>query len=444
MTSGATASKPIRARAWAVSFLSVLGIYLAALSNHKLAYGVFAFVVCSFLFMTCSEMYTVAFFLLPYSMIFKGAPANTSLFSYLVIVVAGIAMIKTRKMRTNVCLLLLVLAAYMLVGMGNGLATYLKLVLNVFLFYGFIANVRPKVFPKIICALSLGTILSGFIGLQKQTNASLASFFSVVKTEYIGGVETVRFSGLYLDPNYFSIIVIACLFGLAVYMFKKEIGIVFGLILASALCVFGCLTISKIFYITLAIGVAFLVGIYAKISKKIVKAVFVAIIVGGIAFYFASSSGIIDQIAFRFNADDISNNRLNIWSDYLAYIWEHVNVLILGAGINAEMIGGSGAHNFYIELAYYLGFLGAVLYIALYSTMVFTKPMVSKRTFGNYALLIVILVMYATLGTFFMNDFVFVLLIVWMMLNTEMKSDRNNLKVAEENDGKNVAAYASN
>lgn len=435
MTNDVTTSKTIRGRAWAVSLLAILGIYLSALSNHNIAYVVFVFIIGCFLFMTTEEMYTVSFFLLPFSMIFKASPTGSSLFTYLVIIVACIVVLKTRKIRVDVCVLVLLLAAYLLFGIGDGITTYLKLLFNVFFFYGFITNVHQEGFRKIVLALSIGMIISSFIGLQKQTDSSIASFFDVVKTEYINGVEIVRFSGLYLDPNYFSILVIVCLFGLTVYMLKKEVPTIQGLVIDVALCIFGCLTLSKIFYITLAIGVVFLLGIYAKTSRNIGKVLFVAVAIVGIAYYFADISGIIDQIIFRFNADDISNNRLNIWSDYFSYIRENVSVMIFGAGINAEAIGGSGAHSFYIELAYYLGFFGSLLYIFLYSILLFSKPMVNKRTFGNYSLLVIIMVMYATLGILFMNDFVFVLLVVWMMLNTEMQH-RKSIMVVDESEEK--------
>lgn len=425
MTNKLMPSNSISGKTWVISVFATLGIYSSALLNNSISYVVFAIIIGSFLFMTSSEMYTVCFFLLPFSMIFKASPASSSLFTYLVIIVAFIAMAKTRKMEVEVFVLVMLLAIYLWFSTGDGVTTYLKLLFNVFFFYGFITNVRQEDFHKIVLALSIGTIISGFIGLQKQTNPSIASFFDVIKTEYIDGVSTVRFSGLYRDPNYFSILIIACLFGIAVYMLKKEIPKIQGLIITIALGVFGCLTLSKIFYITLAIGAIFLLGIYVRTSRNIVKVGLVAVAIGGVAYYFADSSGIIDQIVFRFSADDISNNRMNIWADYIAYISENVRVMIFGAGINARTIKGSGAHSFYIELAYYLGILGSILYTLLYSILLFSKPMVNKRIFGNYSLLVIIMVMYATLGTLFMNDFAFILLVAWMMLNTEMQQKRN-------------------
>lgn len=422
--------KHIRTRVWIISFFVVLGIYISAIINHNVAYIVFLISIGSLLFMTNEEMYTLSFFLLPFTMIFKASTTGSSLFTYLIIVVTCVAIMRKRNIRADVFLLTVILAVYLLFGMGSNITTYLKLLINVFFFYGFTINVRQKEFRSIVISLSIGTIISGVIGLQKQIVPAINSFFSVVKTEYINGAKTLRFSGLYLDPNYFSILIISCLFCLTVYMIKKELTLKFGLILSVPLVIFGCITLSKIFYISLVIGVLFLLGIYAKTSGKIINIFFIVFFLSGIALYFADKFGLIEQIVYRFSAEDISNNRINIWSDYWYYIQENVEVMLFGAGLNAGLIGGSGAHSFYIEMVYYLGIFGSAIYTVLYSILLFSKSLIIKRNFVNYSLLAIVLLMYATLGTLFMNDFVFILLMVWMMLNTEMKNDINGRAVS--------------
>ena len=446
MTNSLKPQGSIRLRAWMVSLLAILGIYVSAISNHNIAIAVFAVVVGSLLFMNTVEMYLVSFFLLPFTMIFKTSTGGSSLFTYLVIIVACAAVLRRKKIRTDVLMLIMLVAIYLLFGMGDNITVYLKLLFNVIFFYGFISSVKQTEFHSIVLALSTGTIFSGIVGLQKQTVPTIASFFTAVKTEYIDGVETVRFSGLYLDPNYFSILGIVCLFGLAVYMLRSEVPKTVALILGVSLSVFGCMTLSKVFYISLVLGVVFLLIIYSKVSRNVFKPLITALVLGGVAYYFAHKSGIIDQIVFRFSAEDISKNRFNIWSDYIAYIQENVNILMFGAGINAELIGGNGAHNFYIEMAYYLGIVGSALYVLLYSVLLFSRTLIAKRKLINYSLLVVVLVMYATLGTLFMNDFAFVLLMVWMMLNTDMEHGKKNFD--EKMEGryfeKNIAAFTSN
>ena len=130
------------------------------------------------------------------------------------------------------------------------------------------------------------------------------------------------------------------------------------------------------------------------------------------------------NILYRFSANDISNNRLDIWKMYIGYITDTIRVMLFGVGIGAGNYNGSGAHNYYIETWYYLGIVGSVIYFCVIIMLLKRFNRIKKRTLMNYSLLIILMFMFATLGMLLSNDFIFLLLVAWIVLNTEIMEKR--------------------
>lgn len=410
----------VRLRTWLVCLISCVGIYLG-ITKHSIMIVVFAINILSLFFLNINEIFCELFFLLPFTMIYKLNPASTSLFTYLCIITVGYLVLNgNNKFSRKWIYLIMIYVLYSFVGMGSNITAYIKLISSFFLGMICIRRIERKCFSKIPIFLGSGIIVSSFIGLRKTEWSELGAFFSDLNSEYIAGVKTYRFSALYVDPNYFSILVMVCLMAIIIFMYEKEIKGIVGVSLAVPLIVFGCLTYSKIFYIALAIGLMFVFMIRIKISGKVLSSSFILLFVIIVGYFIADYYGIITNIVARFSAEDISNKRFFIWGNYFEYFRTSWKTLFFGDGIGASYYMEMGPHNFYIELIYFLGIIGAVLYLSICWEMLNLRRCIVKRTFLNYAVLIILLIMFSTLGVLFSNDFIFLLIIVWMSMNVNM------------------------
>lgn len=410
----------VRMRLLLICFVSMGGLYLSVY-NHSLSLVVFAINILSIFFLNTTELYCEMFFLFPYTMIYKYSAGSTSLFTYLTLIFMLFFLFKNRfRINKNFLRYFVFLAVYLIIGMGNNYTDFIKLLSMAVIASCFTSLIDRKNFSNIVLYVCLGTITSGLIGLRKASWPALASFFSNLKTEYINGVETYRFTGLYMDPNYFSILVIICLVSLLTFAFKKEIKSGLAVVLAIALVYFGCLTYSRLFYLALMIAIVFVLVLRMKSTGKIIGSIALLSIALIVGLYFANKAGIISNILYRFSATDITNNRTNIWGQYIDYFNSSVKTLFLGDGIGASYYNGVGPHNTYIEMVYFLGIIGSLIYVGMYWCILKTGRCIEKRKFVNYSLLFILMIMSATLGMLFSNDFGFLMMLVWLFMNTEI------------------------
>lgn len=409
----------IRLRTALICIVSALGMYLGIYS-HKINMLVFGLNLFSLFICSTSELYCELFFLLPFTMIYKISPSSSSLFTYLSLIITICLILRKRNLDTSFLCLLLLIAIYLFVGATNSITDYIKLVSSFVLGYIFINEINKSNFPNIIVYLSTGVIVSSFIGLRKSSWPALASFFSSMKSEYINGVSVNRFTGLYLDPNYFSIIVIVCLMTVLIFAFKKEIKLIPASILSILLIIFGCITYSRIFFLSLILVIVFALLFKIKATGNYMSSLIILLVIVAIGLFFANKYGIIENIMYRFSKEDISNNRFTIWTSYLNYICSSIKNIFFGVGIDRGYYNGLGVHNYYIEIWYYLGIFGGILYVSMILRILLGNKKIKKRNFLNYSTLLILLIMFATLGMLFSNDLIFLVMIIWIVLNTDI------------------------
>src|SRR5699024_7485859 len=110
------------------------------------------------------------------------------------------------------------------------------------------------------------------------------------KAEYINGEEVARFTGLYLDPNYYSIIVIICIFGILLFTYLKEINGKLGMAIVITIIIFGFMTYSRSLYLCFAAVLIFICFIRIR-GKKYVSTIFAIILFLIVGIYYATESG---------------------------------------------------------------------------------------------------------------------------------------------------------
>ncbi len=412
----------IRPRLVWICIISVVGMYLG-ITNHTLVTFVLLLNVMSLVIFNTHEIFCELMFLLPFTAIYKLNPASTSFFTYLSLITVVRFFLTGYKIPRNILIAVLLFTVVTFDGIGNALNDFIKIISNILIFSAFVKTVRRDMFPNIILSLTAGEVVSSLIGLRKTTWPALAAFYTTLKEEHIGTEKIARFTGLYLDPNYYSILIICCLFGLLLFMYKKEIRFQVGFPLFIALLIFGCLTYSRLFYISLVM-IIFIVILFRLRNGSILSTVILFFLFGSIFLFYATEFGIIENITFRFKADDITNNRINIWKNYLELIAKSDKILFFGSGLGSEDLNASGSHNFYIETIYYIGLLGGAIYYYIYYSILKKRVFpIFKRGILNWATTGVVLIMFSTLGMLFQFDFAYIFMIDWIFLNTNIRRE---------------------
>lgn len=359
--------------------------------------------------------------LMPYAMVFKLSSGSTSLWTYYMLFAAVLVAMRVKRINAKVLTLLLCFVVYTVFGVKGAVTDWIKQIAAVLLLYFFVKTADIEDAKNYTAAYGLGLLGSSIIGLNKVTNPAIVKYFSSLKSEYINGVSTYRFTGLYLDPNYYAVGLVLILFlGILLLVNKKAPKAVFIPMLL-ALLYFGFLSYSRMFIISVALAVVFFTGYLLKGRKGVGIAVAFAVIIGVMIYFIGTQTTLIDGLLSRFGRADISNNRFNIWSSYMNYIVGTSHVLFLGTGLGSPYYNGVGPHNTFIEVLYFMGVVGSVLYYYLLGIIMTCRREIKRRKMIHYALLLVFLVMISTLGFFKTNDFLFCFMFVWLGMNLDVK-----------------------
>lgn len=231
-------------------------------------------------------------------------------------------------------------------------------------------------YERYVLTYASGLLFSGFVALFGNWVLQIRIFI-----ERMGETYTVynnhhvytRFSGLDLDPNYFSLqLLVGVSLLLVVTGYKRRNGIEIAFILL--MVVMGFLTLSKMFLIML-IGIALYIGcLYARSKlNKVIKYIFVfmslllTILPLGLTDFisltisrFAEQGGTVTSV---------TTGRSSLWYAYLQEITGNPRVFLIGNGMGTDYLNGFAAHNMYLSYWYFTGIFGlvALLIFVFYS-----------------------------------------------------------------------------
>lgn len=382
--------------------------------------AVAAFTVLSALCGKINNVYYHLLFCLPFTLIYKFSPSDTSFFAYLMLIVGIVAVIKARRMRAQELFLILIFTLYVVLGMGFNVTLIVKMIMGLALLYTFVRVIEPDDFKNQIMAFSLGMVGSSFIGLLKDTWPRLTEYFSDLNQMYVGDTKIYRFSGLYLDPNYFSI---SAIFAIALCMMlflSKNGNRILLLTIMVTMSVFGFLSYSKMFLLALLL-LAVMIVLYKLKTSRFFPLVVVSSCLGYFIIYrILNASSYLASMEGRFEGD-ISTGRFDIWNEYLTYIWSSPRTLFFGDGLGAGYYKGIGPHNTYIESIYFLGIFGSIILIIALVCAFRSQKNVYRRNMMNYSLVLLFILMIATLGCLTINDLFFYCMLLWIGFNMNIE-----------------------
>lgn len=186
-------------------------------------------------------------------------------------------------------------------------------------------------------------------------------------TLYENSYLYTRFSGLDLDPNYFSLqILVAISLLLVVSSYKKhhlkESVHMVGLTLM------GLHTLSKMFLLILVFIVIYTCAVYIRGRFiRTVKYIFLIIAVP----ISLMPLGLLDFISVtvsRFSGNgnaavSLTTGRASLWLAYIEEIIANTRVFLIGNGIGSGFLNGHAAHNMYLSYWYFTGLIGIILFL---------------------------------------------------------------------------------
>ena len=219
----------------------------------------------------------------------------------------------------------------------------------------------------IFYAMGVGSAaLLGYIGQNFiQINNYLISMRSVNTVIVDGGLIT-RISGLDIDPNYYALQILMAISVLMVIKPKRKLKTLKNTFIL-VLVVFGFLSLSKMYLISIIIIIIFYMLIYFK--KSIFKGIrYISFLSISISVALMLNYNYFYDIYFvRFvggNVDlsTVTTGRSSIWQNYINEIFSNIKTLFLGQGIS-NFLNSTAAHNVYLSTWYKIGLLGIVIYM---------------------------------------------------------------------------------
>lgn len=412
---------------WAVSAVFAL---LILFGTYRNVFSLAAFLGCCLMmfFFDRESILLQLFFIMPMANIFKLSPTSQSFFTILILLYIVLHLVLPRR----ATMLVILLGVYVVVGelfAGQfNITQTIKFICNI-LFLSSILNGKVEIRHKeIFLSYIVGNIVASVFGTMNSSFFKIESYTGVESYGNPNADEMVtRFTGLYTDPNYYTVGMIISLCLIVILFHRKEIKALPALIFTIPIVYFLIITYSKSAVIMLFVPLFYL--LYSFQRKKNYFAVLVLILMALVVLVLALSGYIpaLNIIIERFSAGDTSEGvdinslttgRLDIWMLYIKHLTQNFRTAIFGCGIATDIISSHGTHNTYLEVIYFLGVVGGTLLIATLKSILSQSASVRiERNIMNYSVMLCIVILYFFLGELFYYDPPFQIFLAFVVLN---------------------------
>lgn len=325
---------------------------------------------------SCSHNFTlpILLFFLPWSPVLRTSPLGYSFFTFGLILVCGVSIIKKRfkfrKYPIVAGILLLLLTLISKVIDGTGLAfDYIAFIMLIVLFPVVKGEwtVKKYDFYQVVVFFSLGIIIAALCALNLVVFPSIARYIRVDSFSTI-----TRRSGFYGDANFYTAQITAALGGcLTLVLREKKWGrsLFMGILLAFLLYC-GFLSASKSFIIVSAIMIVIWIIALLRIQGRKGMKIVLLVATAGLAIFVATSAVFRDLIAvvttrFSYAKDlnSLTTGRTGLWRLYLDEILSSPKIFFLGKGFTNVKVEGRAPHNTLIQSVFQFGFIGVPVLI---------------------------------------------------------------------------------
>ncbi|CAN7194646.1 hypothetical protein LJR015_000491 [Peribacillus frigoritolerans] len=392
---------------------------------------------CWFIFRgSITEILGILLFTLAFSPIFKLQSGGNTFFNFLILVtILKLLFNRNLKFSYKELIVIIVFTCYALIFGGmDAMVGAVDLVMYFVLLLLIFKQNKIIQLRSILLFFSLGIILASVAGLFSDYIPGLSSFINQARLKLEPGEYFIRFSGIQSNPNHFTMdisIALAGWFGLVVSGRAKP----FDYILIIMLSIFGIMSLSKSFLVIYLVLLLIVLIIFGKQSiRGLIKGVFIVGIVISAVYIFVDKE-YINAFLGRILVDNsssaslssVTTGRYDIWMSYIGYIFSDIKVLLFGEGLGAEVYASNASHSYILETIYYLGFIGASIYIICIINILPKRNLSVKRSLVNYLPLIILIVRGMAINLIFRENIFFYFIIIAVTLNTNLNiKDRLN------------------
>ena len=334
----------------------------------------------------CSYDFTlpVLLFFLPWSPILRANPTSYSFYTFGMVLICLISVIKKRgtfrkyHIKAGIIIAFLSLLSKLLDDSRLSF-DYIAFLMMLFLFPVVKEEWQEKKYDffQVVSFFAIGVVIASICALNFADYSNIRKFIRV--DEYL---TIVRRSGFYGDANFYTAQILAALGGaLALILQEKKKSHIVSLgILILLLLYCGFLSGSKSFAIVAALVLLlWIVAILKMRGRAGLKVVLLAFFALGAA-YIATSvmfSGLIEVLLTRFSfstdLESFTTGRTGLWLNYFKEIMGDAKIFFLGRGFTDIKVNGRASHSTIIQLFYQFGLLGVP--VLIYWTICFFREL---------------------------------------------------------------------
>ena len=397
---------------WTSMILTMLLLYMAPFVSQWLALAAFA--VCVYRVVRYdARIFAVDYgLLIPIAVLMK-LDSGVPLAIYLYLIAAIWYFVRDGlRAQPHMWALLLLLLNYLLARMQLDINDFVLLFGQVFALFVLISKQDSTSAEKAVKGYCVSLLISSAYAYLLRNTSALAGVTGMNSITMFG-TNLKRFCGLAGDPNYYMTFVIV---GIALVLKLRDRGAIgrgYFWVQIAGLSLLGALSYSKAFLLMYVLTIGIYV-IWQFWNKKLVKGmVFTGIGIVAIFVILTMEDSpfavIINRLTSAQNLRDLTTGRTKIFALY----WEAITVglpsLLFGKGLAAEALYRD-PHMVYLEVVYYLGFVGiAVLFLAYFGIFRMANKNcageVKQNLISKYIVLGLVLVAYLSLHGIFSQMF---------------------------------------
>lgn len=370
----------------------------------------------------CTQDYTlpILLFFLPWSPLMRANLASFSFYTFGMVLVCGISVLKKRFIFRSYHIVAGIFLAFLtilskLLG-GHGLEfSYIVFIMLIVLFpvVKEELNASRYDFFQLVIFLSIGIVMAALCAQRYASYGNISKYITV--HSYL---TIVRRCGFYGDPNFYMAQITAAIGG-GLYVILKEKSkhrmTVLGILLMLLLYC-GFMSGSKTFILVTILVFVLWVGEMLKMRGKAGRK-FVILSISLLATVYIASSAIfgdlIDVLLTRFSySTDLSSfttHRSELWVTYAEEILGDIKILFLGEGYTNVKVSERGSHNTIVQMIYQLGILGTPILLGW--SICFFKEIFGKvrhdniRTISPWMVLIGAFLPWLAIDILFFDEF---------------------------------------
>lgn len=212
---------------------------------------------------------------------------------------------------------------------------------------------------------------------------------------------SIRHSGYYGDPNFYSAHITAALSGVLVLLLNhvKKSKMISLIIIAMVLFYCGFMSVSKTFLlVTICLLLFWAVEVVFNSGRLSEKLMLILTFGVGVMFLLSATvfTDFIDMFISRFlmdnNLSDFTTRRTELWVQYLRAFGEDPLLLLFGKGYTGVLINDRASHNTILQAIYQFGLVGFVFFISWFVCYIRTLMANTKIRRNNLTQTLILLI----------------------------------------------------